>query len=130
MKTRPIHTLFVFGDGDRIRDRIENLLFNDDLSGLSSLSRSLSEGISRLADQSAHRMQAHVIMAGGDDLLLQIPLPSFDVDVLSQLGGEYLAITGSSASFGVGHTIVEAYVNLRRAKVKGGGRIVGPGEPS
>jgi hypothetical protein len=120
---------FIFGDGDRTRDRIESLLFKNDIAGLSSLSLNLSTGIAHLARSCSDKLRASVVIAGGDDLLLQVNPSDYDPATLRALGQEYQAETGTSISFGVGRSIAEAYINLRRAKVAGGGLLVDPETP-
>jgi hypothetical protein len=117
-------TLYVLGDGDRVRDHVERLLLSGKLQELSLFSGSLSAGLSALALQAETRLGAEVLMAGGDDLLLRVTRSTFSKAKLEELGAEFLRRTGCSISFGVGGDAESAYLNLRRAKAHGGGAVV------
>lgn len=120
-------TLYLLGDGDKIRDRIELCLFTNDLRSLHEFSRELKNSLELLAQQLSDIMGASVIMAGGDDLLASTDPNRYSRDQLAKLSQDYLARTGSTISFGVGPTIDAAYLNLRRAKATGGGKIIEAG---
>jgi hypothetical protein len=112
----PQDNLFIFGDGDRVRERIEGLLFSNDLEALSNFSSSLSNAILLLAKRLSENMGAQVLMAAGDDLLVLLPKENYSRDKLEELAQHYRDQIGSSISFGVGPSIENAYLNLRRAK--------------
>lgn len=65
--------LFVLGDADRVRERVEKYLLASELSELSKFSNALTLAIGRLARGAEDLMGAETIMAGGDDLLLCMP---------------------------------------------------------
>lgn len=113
---QPPRVLYIFGDGDRVRERLEGLLLSQDLEALGTLSSKLSNGIRLLGDELSKRMGAEILMAGGDDILIRVPFAMYDRNVLAELVKIYREHTGLSMSFGVGSTVEEAYLNLRRAK--------------
>jgi hypothetical protein len=120
-------TLFIFGDGDRVRERIEGLLFSNDLEALSKFSSSLSNAILLLAKRFSENMEAQVLMSAGDDLLVRLPKENYSRHELEDLASLYRDQIGSSISFGVGPSIESAYLNLRRAKSSNTQKIVETG---
>jgi hypothetical protein len=65
--------IYVLGDGDKIREKVENYLLNHNLEVLATFSRSLTNAISEIANLAISTMNAQVIVAGGDDILLLVP---------------------------------------------------------
>lgn len=118
---------FILGDGDRIRERVENLLLRGDLERLSIFSEKLNAAITSLAHQLEVRMDAKVIMSAGDDLLACVDASKYNPDELKVLAHEFWAKVGATISFGVGPTVEGAYLNLRRAKSYSEERIVETG---
>jgi CRISPR/Cas system-associated protein Cas10 (large subunit of type III CRISPR-Cas system) len=116
-------TLYILGDGDRIRERIEAALFSRDLARLSEISTALKCGIAMVVDRMVERMLAEVVMAGGDDVLFTVAAENFDIAVVEEIAREFASYTGCTISFGVGASPDEAYLHLRRAKASGGGAI-------
>ena len=116
-------TLYIFGDADRVRQRVERALFSGDLVDLGKFSAALTAAIALIAQQLVERLSAVVVMAGGDDLLLTVAAENFDIGILEQLAHDFVDETGCTISFGVGTTVEEAYLHLRRAKACGGGVI-------
>jgi hypothetical protein len=116
---------FVLGDGDSIRQRVESLLLAGDLVALRSFSAAITSAIGQLALEASATMAADVIVAGGDDLLLRIPAESFNQVALAGMAVLFKEQTGCGISFGVASSLEGAYLNLRRAKARGGAVIVG-----
>ncbi len=116
--------LFVLGDGDSIRMKIERLLFSGEFESLTKFSNSLNTTIQNIADKAVFNNSAKIIFAGGDDILFKINVENFDKSVVDEMISEFYLKTGVTISFGVGFTIEDAYINLRRAKARGGNRIV------
>jgi hypothetical protein len=109
-------TVYILGDGDRVRERIEALLLAGDLEALRLLSQQLSNAIMRLAQELERTMAAEIIVSAGDDLLVRVPARVYNREALEELSELYKSSTGGSISFGAGFTIETAYLNLRRAK--------------
>src|SRR6266540_1489873 len=116
--------LYALGEGDKICDRVEYYLFNEELEGLSKFSRSLVEAVNTLSSMAVATMNAKVVMAGGDDVLFLIAEDRYKKELLLELLEIFKSSTGSNFSFGVGNTITNAYLNVRKAKSLGGGRVV------
>jgi len=116
--------VFIIGDGDKVRDRLDALMFAGDLESLKSLSAAVSSAVSSVANGATAAMGGDIVVAGGDDLLLRLPAEYFDLDVLERLRKSFQALTGCSLSIGVATELDGAYLNLRRAKARGGDVIV------
>jgi hypothetical protein len=116
--------LYVLGDADRVRARIDSFLLNGEIDQLSGFSRCLTIAVSSLAREAQLRFAADVLMAGGDDLLFRIEAKRFSQAVLAELASVFAKETACTISFGVGKDPIVAYLNLRRAKAQGGGVIV------
>jgi len=121
--------LYVLGDADRVREKVEAALFANDLAALTAFSQTLTQAVSTLVREMGERLGARTVMAGGDDVLFTVSDERFDLDVLHQLSKSFTDTTGCSISFGLGTSLETAYLNLRRAKAAGGGIVSrGPGE--
>lgn len=101
-------TLYILGDADRVRQRVERALLSGDLVELGKFSAALTAAIALIAERMIQRLSAQVVMAGGDDLLLTVPAGTFDVDILEGLSRDFADETGCTISFGVGKTVEEA----------------------
>jgi hypothetical protein len=117
--------LFVFGDGDRVRQAVDRFLLARDVSGLRVFSASMVAAISQMGEWAKTTLDADVLMAGGDDILFSCCEHKISVGVLAKLSSTFREATGCTMSFGVGLTLEVAYLNLRRAKSRGGGAVVG-----
>jgi hypothetical protein len=115
--------IFVLGDADKIRERVEAALFEGDLADLSAFSKSLTAAIGLIVDRMQQELSATVIMAGGDDVLFTLPSTSFDASKLGSISERFRMDTGCTMSFGVGVSIEDAYLCLRKAKALGGGTV-------
>jgi hypothetical protein len=121
---RASEVLLILGDGDRVRLQLEKRLLAGTLEEVSTFSAALTAGVSSLAADARAQLGAVVIMAGGDDVLLEVKSEAFSVATLETLSKKFLQATGCSISFGVGPDVERAYLCLRKAKASGGGVIV------
>lgn len=119
-----IEYFYVLGDGNHIRERIESYLLNNDLESVSKFSQSLTTAITKIKELAISSMNAQVILAGGDDILLSVPREKYQKELIQKLQQAFLSTTGITISFGVGNTIEAAYINLRRAKASKDDKIV------
>jgi len=118
--------IYVLGDADRVREKVEAALFADNLAALTTFSQTLSAAVAKLAREMGDQMGARIVMAGGDDVLFTVNNDRFDLDVLHRLANSFADTTSCPISFGLGPSAEVAYINLRRAKATGRG-IVGQG---
>jgi len=116
--------LYIIGDGDNIRERMEALILNHRLGKASAFSKGVAVAIDSLREEAKKEMDANIIFAGGDDILFLTPSLRYNRSKLERIILLFEEITGATISFGVGSTIESAYINLRRAKALGSGQIV------
>jgi hypothetical protein len=116
--------VYVLGDGDKIREKIEYYLLNHDIESLSNFSQNLTVAINEIKEVAISTMSAQIILAGGDDILFYVPREKYQIELLQKLQQVFLNITGATISFGVGKTIEAAYINLRKAKSSRDRKIV------
>lgn len=121
---KSVEYFYVLGDGNNIRENVEFYLLNHDLESLSKFSQSLTTAINELKEIAISSMNAQVILAGGDDILLSVPREKYRKELIHKLQQAFFATTGITISFGVGNTIEAAYINLRRAKTNKDDKIV------
>lgn len=116
--------IFCMGDGDDVRNKIELLLFSGELKALKEFSERLSEAISNIEKLSKSKLDATIILSGGDDIIFSIKKNTYAKSEFENLSSLFFSMTGTTISFGIGNTIELAYLNLRRAKISGKGKIV------
>jgi hypothetical protein len=115
--------LFVLGDADQVRRRIEALLFAGNLEELGRLSRKIGDAIQAFGARAQSSMKAHVVFAGGDELLFLVSSSLYSEATVYELISEFQLATSLSISVGVGNSAEEAYLNLARAKAMGPGSL-------
>ncbi len=125
LKNEEAH-LYIIGDGDNIRNRVEFYLLNGNLTDLTHYSQNLLKAIEDLQCFARSKMGADIIYAGGDDLLFRLNKKDYERKHLQEALEKFQALSGSTISFGVGESVEEAFLNLRRAKAMGKGEIVQP----
>jgi hypothetical protein len=107
---------YILGDGNNIRDRVDHLLLNDDLEALKNVSQCIINAINAMKDYAVSKMDAEIIIAGGDDIFFRMKRSDYrktDVNILASI---FQDMTGCTFSFGIGETVEDAFVDLRRAK--------------
>lgn len=119
--------VYALGDGDRVRAAVDRALLGGDLRAVAETSRTLTRAMELLA-VSANRCDGWtVVFVGGDDIFLEIADSAYDENTIRELMFQFGEVTGGTICFGVGMTIEKAYVNLRRAKSAGLGKLVSSG---
>lgn len=124
MNQSSLKLIYVFGDGDKIREKVERLLFLNELSALKEFSRKLTDAVEQMQKIAERTMEADVIIAGGDDFLFSTSNANYRREHIESLSLIFEQLTGCTISFGVGPTMEIAYLNLRRAKVLDAVRIM------
>ena len=122
--------VYVLGDADRIRERIEGYLLGDRPADVRTFSERLAVGLREFVCSAELLLGADVLMAGGDDVLLCVKATSYSRHTLEELAKTFCQATGCTISLGVGGDVSIAYLNLRRAKAAGGGVIAGGPTPT
>lgn len=115
-----MRTLYILGDADRVREKVEGAIFRGDLEGLSRFSTCLTVAISSIVRDLEQKFGATAIMAGGDDILVTVPGSAYDRSTLVKLASDFKTTTGCTISFGVSFDLDRAYLSLRRAKSANG----------
>lgn len=108
--------LYLLGDADRVRDGIDQRLLRGHLDDLRAFSFNLTVALAELVSAFQREMDAELIMAGGDDVLLRVLGTRYSRERHSQLCHQFFEATGCRMSFGVSSNLQTAYLNLRRAK--------------
>src|SRR5712692_4033301 len=116
--------IYVLGDGDKIREKIEYYLLNHELESLKNFSQGLTSAIDEIKELATSTMNARIILAGGDDILFYVPHEKYRRELIERLQEVFYNISGVTISFGIGRTIETVYINLRRAKTAKDIRIV------
>ncbi|MGA9767401.1 MAG: hypothetical protein WBV94_00055 [Blastocatellia bacterium] len=107
-----IDKIFVIGDGDGIRKRIESYLLSGDLESLGAFSSSLTEAIQEIEYLAASTMNSQIVFAGGDDILFIVTASHYKEEQIRELMNIFSNKTQSTISFGVGPNIETAFINL------------------
>jgi len=118
-------TLYALGDGDRVREMIDDALLSGNLEDVKERSHKLTRAMQVLSDVARQHTGWQVVFSGGDDICLTIEQRAYDEAIVSGLMQQFQELTGGTMSFGVGTSIENAYLNLRRAKARGGNILVG-----
>ena len=121
--------VFILGDADKVREKIERSLFANRLDQLAAFSATLTHAVSTLVAEMEINFGAKTIMAGGDDVCFLVPLSGYRKTELEQLSRHFFALSGCRISFGAGTSIRDAYLNLRKAKSLEGGCVIDDGIP-
>lgn len=120
-------SIFILGDGNKIRERVEQHLLNHELDALQRFSQSLTDSINAIKALAISAMDARVFMAGGDDVLICVEKEKYQREIIQQMSEIFYSATSASISFGIGTTIETAYLNLRKAKASGNQKIIEEG---
>lgn len=121
------NSIFVFGDGDNIRHRVESLLFDNRLTELREFSNKLKTTILDIERMVVEKLNASVIVAGGDDIIFVVDAKNYDMKYLEGLMLYFQSATGCTLSLGIGLNLEMAYLNLMRAKATGKARLIDTG---
>lgn len=109
--------VFVLGDGNQIRVKIESHLFKNELRKVKEISENIISAINQLKNIAIKDLDAEIIIAGGDDLLITVNKRKYDRNVLKKMSRTFQELTECSFAFGVGETIEIAHSNLNKAKI-------------
>jgi hypothetical protein len=118
------NAIYILGDGDQVRSKVEYYLFTYQLEDLTSFSQHLIQAVEEVKTLAIVTMKAQVIMAGGDDILLCVHKEDYLVSHIQKLSEVFFDTSGVTISFGVGNTIETAYLNLRKAKISKTSKII------
>ena len=108
--------LFLLGDADNVRKKMQGLLLSGNLDALKALSSALSRHVAELSSLIENSFAADIVFCGGDELLARVEYDKFNEGRLRELTAGFKEKTGITISFGVGRSVEEAFTNLSRAK--------------
>src|SRR5438128_7326278 len=101
-------SIFVIGDGDEIRKKVESYLLNGYLEQLGGFSSALTEAVREIARLAIQNMESKIVFAGGDDICFITISSNYHEEKMQALMEEFFKRTECSISFGVGRNIEEA----------------------
>jgi hypothetical protein len=107
-------------DGDKMGRLIEALFIQNELNTLSDFSNKIIAAVEEIREFVV-RNKGTIIFHGGDSILFE---GQFDNEQCGHMLSRFVALTGHTASMGIGRSATEAYLALKLAKAEGGGKIV------
>ena len=110
-------------DGDDVGNQIELLLLDGKLDEAAIISQKLILAIQQFR-QSLENAGGRIRLCGGDDVIATSPASSISLQLINKLRADFEATCGLTISGGVGSSVQEALLNLRRAKLSGKNRLV------
>jgi hypothetical protein len=114
---------YAFFDGDNIGNTIENLLNNGRVQEAVHLSESIKIAIFKIELFIGETEDAEIIIAGGDDVLIQYDSEKYSDTFLGEISQIFTNYTGLSMSCGVGENVSQAINNLTNVKQNTKGAI-------
>jgi hypothetical protein len=114
---------YAFFDGDNIGNTIENLLTNGRIQEAVHLSESIKLAIFQIELFIGRTEEAEIIIAGGDDVLIQYNSEKYSDVFLGKISQIFTNYTGLSMSCGVGENVSQAINNLTDVKQNSKGTI-------
>ncbi|TAN49938.1 MAG: mCpol domain-containing protein [Methylococcaceae bacterium] len=116
--------IYVIGDGDNIRQRMEQQLLYGKLDECKKVSEAITAGMRCVNDVITARKGWEVVFCGGDDILVKVCASDYDPNLIRKAIDEFERCSKSTICFGSASSLQEAYLNLRRAKSFGVGILV------
>lgn len=118
--------LYIHIDGDNVGSHIELCLMDGDINKAQKISKDVTNGMELIKSKLINKLNATVYICAGDDLIASFEPESEFFDFLENAKSNYFNSTGLTISIGLGDTIKGSLDNLRRAKMSGKNRIIGP----
>lgn len=115
--------IYVKLDADNIGDSIELALLNNNIEEAIRIHNLIQESIKKLVVK-INDCGYKILMIGCDDILFSVEFELFDETNLLELMEFFNSYTNFSLSMGVGISLNEALLNLRKAKISGKNKIV------
>lgn len=116
--------VYVIGDGDNIRQRMERQLLYENVDGCKDVSEAITAGMKYVDNLVSSRRGWEVVFCGGDDILIKVHARYYDPEFIRLIIREFERCSESTMCFGSAKTLQNAYVNLRRAKIFGAGTLI------
>ncbi|OME86077.1 hypothetical protein BK120_08790 [Paenibacillus sp. FSL A5-0031] len=113
-------------DADNIGDKIEFSLLCNDWSGAQSIHNSIQKCMKALRQLIDESENYSLLMSGADDLLIATVENDIDkvLSFTNYIRDQFNINCNESLSAGVGATLLEALINLKKAKTSGKNKVV------
>lgn len=115
---------YAYFDGDDVGSRLELLLLDNKSEDAASYSRDVSQALGLVHKDLSSRPDVEVLVAGGDDVLARWPAGALTLDDVEAIRALFHRACGQTLSVGIGRSLHDATINLRRAKLLGKARVV------
>ncbi len=110
--------IYIIGDGDDVRKHIDKLMLSNDFEALSLLSDKIDSSIKTLCSDMKEVLSADIIYSNGDGFLAIVKNDIGVDDFLRKKGQQFWNLCGINLSFGIGETIEECLIDLKRSKAR------------
>lgn len=117
--------LFIRLDVDNAGDSIELALLNSDYINAQNIHNRIQNNIDLVFKKLQDNNSVTILMKGCDDILFSINEENYDYTFLKNLKNEFNLHSNFTLSIGIGDSINESMLNLRKAKISGKNKIVG-----
>ncbi len=124
MKNLKEEIIYIIGDGDNIRHKLEYHLLDSNLDDLKTFSHSLINAIESIKIIAIEQMKANIVYATGDEVFFYVCKTNYKRNIIEEMLQIFCRITKCQISFGIGESIEQAFINLRIAKSIEGIKIV------
>ncbi len=111
-------------DGDDIGNKIELSLLNGNLDDAQRIHNIVQKSLEKLHRRISSEKSAEILMKGCDDILFSINKEDYRLEFLIDLKNEFYTDSNFTFSVGVGNSLNEALLNLRKAKLQGKNIII------
>ncbi|MGJ1323679.1 mCpol domain-containing protein [Sphingobacterium faecium] len=116
--------IFIRLDGDKIGDKIELFLLNNDWISAQDIHNKIQKGIESLVKYIKSIESSQLLMVGCDDILFTIKRHEFNLIIVQQIQKIFFNETQFTLSIGIGNSSIDAIHNLRKAKLSGRNKII------
>lgn len=107
-------------DGDKVGGVIDAYFIRNEVKALNAFSSRVASAVEEIR-KAVIQGNGRVVFCAGDSILFQ---GNFDNVWCVRILDLFQALTGCTASMGIGDTATEAYLALKLAKAGGGGKVI------
>lgn len=111
-------TVFIIGDGDDVRKHIDRLMLSHRFDELSELSDKIDSCIKNICAEISENFSAKIIYSNGDGFLARARANRRISSFLKLQADKFNANCGISLSVGMGSSIEECLIELKKSKAK------------
>lgn len=110
-------------DADRVGDQLELSLMAGDVAGAAEINQKIRAGLRSIESLASRREGTRVLLVGCDDVILAVQDTEGFEDFLDEIRRRFEEVAGFTMSAGIGASCAEAFMALRRAKLRGRNRL-------